>query len=72
MRLSEFWVAVDGEFGSYGRTLVRDLALTELNGMTADQAIRDGRSPRDIWVALCKASDVPAERWYGPRKVSSS
>lgn len=70
MRLSEFQTAVAEEFGaSYGRTLTQDLALTELGGLTADQAIGAGKPPREIWTALCRASDVPAERWHGRPKA---
>jgi len=66
VRLSEFWIAVSEEFGeAYGRMLVHDLVLTELGGVTGEVALRQGASPRDIWVALCKASDVPQDRWHG-------
>ena len=66
MRLSEFRVAVSDEFGeAYGRVLTEDLALTELGGLTAAQAIGEGRDTREIWLALCMATGVPAERWYG-------
>ncbi len=74
MRLSEFWLAVSDEFGEgYGRVLTRDLVLGEFGGLTAEQALRAGLQPRVIWLALCMACDVPAERWYGvgqrePRK----
>ncbi len=54
------------EFGeSYGRVLAHDLVLEEIGGRTAEQGIRDGVSTREIWVALCRANDVPPERWYG-------
>ncbi len=75
MRLSEFRLAVSDEFGeAYGRVLTQDLALAELDGLTAAEAIVDGRDARDIWLALCRATDVPGERWYGvgqrePRKT---
>lgn len=66
MRLSEFWIAVTAEFGlSYGRTITHDLVLTEVGGLTAQQAIAAGRPVRQVWLALCKASDVSEERWYG-------
>jgi hypothetical protein len=64
MRLSEFWTAVDEEFGAYGRVLVHDLVLGEFD-LTAEQAIAKGVHTRSIWLALCKASDVPESRWYG-------
>ncbi len=66
MRLSEFWQAVSDEFGAgYGRVLVQDLVLGDLGGITAEQAIAAGASARDIWIALCKATDVPQSRWHG-------
>ena len=66
MRLSEFWRAVAEEFGlDYGRALVRDLVLDGLDDHTAEQALAEGRDVRDIWLALCRSMDVPANRWYG-------
>jgi hypothetical protein len=54
------------EFGSsYGRTLAHDLVLGELGDLTAEQAIAKGVGAREIWLALCRASDVPENRWYG-------
>lgn len=70
MRLSEFWIAVAEEFGdAYGRMLVRDLVLTEIGGVTGEEALRRGSAPRDIWLALCRASDVPQERWHGVGQI---
>ncbi len=66
MRLSEFWLAVSDEFGEgYGRILTRDLVLEEVGSRTAEQAIKAGVSVRSIWLALCRAMDVPPERQYG-------
>ncbi len=66
MRLSEFRTAVSDEFGEvYGRALVHDLVLSEIEGLTAEQAIAKGVATRDIWLALCRAKDVPENRWYG-------
>lgn len=66
MRLSEFRIAVDDEFGeAYGRVVTRDLVLGDVGGLTADQAIKAGVPPRAIWLALCQASDVPESRRYG-------
>jgi len=66
MRLSEFWIAVTDEFGDvYGRTLTHDLVLSDVGGLTAEQAIKRGVQPREIWLALCRATDVPENRWYG-------
>ena len=66
MTRSEFSRAIAAEFGeAYGRTLVRDLVLTPLGDRTAEQALAAGSAPREIWLALCAAMDVPRERWYG-------
>ena len=66
MRVSEFWTAVSDEFGElYGRVLTSDLVLGSIGGLTAVQAIKAGVAPREIWLALCDASDVPESRRYG-------
>ncbi len=66
MRSSEFWELVDGEFGrAHGRTLIRDHVLFRLGNRTAEQAIDDGESVREVWFALCDALDVPESRRWG-------
>ncbi|MCU1423745.1 MAG: hypothetical protein JWM51_36 [Microbacteriaceae bacterium] len=50
---------------AYGRVLTRDLVLDAVGGLTADQALAAGVPARSVWIALCDASDVPAERRYG-------
>jgi len=64
MRRSEFLRAVDDEFGGRATALTHDLVLGGL-GMTAQDALAAGVPPRDIWLALCAETDVPAERRYG-------
>ena len=71
--MSEFWQAVSEEFGdAYGRSLSRDLVLREVGDRSAVQAIEAGVDVREIWLALCHATDVPDDRRYGvgkrPRK----
>jgi len=73
VRLSEFWLAVSDEFGAYGGVITHDLVLGEIGGLTAQQGIAKGVATREIWLALCRAADVPEARWYGvgqrePRK----
>ncbi|OYX57124.1 MAG: signal transduction histidine kinase [Micrococcales bacterium 32-70-13] len=66
MTRSEFLRAIVDEFGeAYGRSLLRDLVLTPLGECTADEALGAGAPPREVWLALCAAMDVPRERWYG-------
>jgi hypothetical protein len=61
---SEFALAVESEFGGLGRALVRDVVLDEF-GVTAAEALAAGARPRDVWVALCHAMDVPESRIHG-------
>lgn len=59
-------MAVTDEFGAeYGRVLTSDLVLGAVGGRTADQAIAAGVDAREVWLALCDATDVPANRRYG-------
>ncbi|HQV81967.1 MAG TPA: DUF3046 domain-containing protein, partial [Ornithinibacter sp.] len=36
-----------------------------LGGRTALEALDAGESPREVWLALCDAMDVPEERRHG-------
>ncbi|GGJ57321.1 DUF3046 domain-containing protein [Glutamicibacter bergerei] len=66
MKNSEFWRNMDHEFGSiYSRTLADSLALTELQSMNATEALGKGIKPREVWEAICRAQDLPPERWLG-------
>lgn len=65
MRRSEFLRAVDLEFGARASMLKTDLVLDALGNRTADEALEAGVAPREIWLALCEETDVPAERRYG-------
>lgn len=51
------------QFGASSDSLLVDHVLTELGGLTGEQAIEAGVDPRDVWVALCRDFDVPRERW---------
>ncbi|GAA2754496.1 DUF3046 domain-containing protein [Amnibacterium kyonggiense] len=66
MKVSEFRLAVDEEFGeAQGRVLVNELVLDDLGGRTAEQALAAGVPTGDVWTALCRANDVPRSRWHG-------
>ncbi|REJ06082.1 DUF3046 domain-containing protein [Microbacterium bovistercoris] len=64
MRRSEFLRAVEDEFGARATALTQDLVLSGI-GCTAVEALDAGVPPRDIWLALCEAADVPPNRRYG-------
>lgn len=72
MRISEFQTLAREEFGrALGDTLVIDLVLPVLD-VTAAQALQEGTDPRAVWLALCKAMDVPPERWFGRERNRSA
>ncbi|MCC4249052.1 MULTISPECIES: DUF3046 domain-containing protein [Microbacterium] len=65
MRRSEFDRAVADEFGARGSSLMTDLVLSSVGGRTSADALAAGVDPREVWLALCDETDVPAERRYG-------
>lgn len=66
MQLSDFWRLMDDEFGErYSRTLARDLVVDRLGDRTAAEALGAGVDPKVVWEAVCRAQDVPRERWLG-------
>lgn len=69
MRRSEFLRAVELEFGARASSLTTDLVLDALGSRTATEALEAGLPPREIWLALCAETDVPAERRYGAGRL---
>jgi hypothetical protein len=66
VKRSEFNLAVEQEFGAgYGGVVVNDLVLPELGGRTARDALAAGAAPREVWLAICRATDVPEARRHG-------
>ncbi|WP_291053534.1 DUF3046 domain-containing protein [Herbiconiux sp.] len=66
MRLSEFRQAITDEFGpAYGQVVTNDLVLVDLSDRTPQQALKAGISPREVWLAVCRAADVPPARRHG-------
>lgn len=66
MKISDFWRNMEAEFGQrYSHVLADSMALTELDSLTASEAIDKGIKPKLVWEALCLAQDVPEERWLG-------
>lgn len=69
MRLSDFQTLMTNEFGAaYAAVLLRDLALIELGDLTGQKALDAGFDPREVWESICKAQNVPKERWHGLNK----
>jgi hypothetical protein len=56
MRVSEFWILVEDEFGAaYGRSLAADHHLLVLEDRTAKEALDAGVEPKEIWLARSAA-----------------
>ena len=66
MRNSDFWRLMEDEFGSgYAHVLASSAVLAAVGGRTAEEALRAGVHPRDVWIAVCDLQDVPPERRLG-------
>ncbi len=67
MKLSEFWYAMEHEFGeAYSRVLARDLVLGQCDNMTVLQALESGVPVRDVWWAVCETQELPESHRFGP------
>jgi hypothetical protein len=54
---------MDDEFGpAYAASLARSQVMGDVGGRTAVDALEAGVPPRQVWLALCAAMDVPEER----------
>jgi hypothetical protein len=63
MRITVFRRLMEEEFGAMrAETLAADHVLSALGGRTADEALRDGYSAKEVWHAVCVEFDVPPER----------
>jgi Protein of unknown function (DUF3046) len=52
---------MDTRFGSaYARSYAADQVLATLGSRTVLQALADGEDAKDVWRAVCEATDVPA------------
>jgi hypothetical protein len=45
------------------------MVLLELGDKTASQALAAGQDPTDVWLALCRANQIPKSRWHGINKA---
>ena len=63
VRLTYFRELMEGEFGAVrAASLSRDHVFAELGGRTAEEALEAGIEPREVWLAVCEAYDVPPAR----------
>lgn len=57
---------MDDEFGrAYARSLASRLVMAAVGDRTVDEALEVGVPPREVWAAVCEATDVPESRRLG-------
>ncbi len=57
---------MDDEFGAaYAQSLARSHVMAALGDRTAVEALAGAVPPREVWLALCSAMDVPEARRHG-------
>jgi hypothetical protein len=63
MRHTSFRHRMAEEFGEVrSEMLAQDHVLSSLGGRTVDEALEAGMDPKQVWLAICEAFEVPAER----------
>ncbi|MFI9720196.1 DUF3046 domain-containing protein [Streptomyces sp. NPDC052396] len=63
MKLTVFWQRMADHFGpAYADSFARDHVMSELGGRTVRQALDAGWEAKDVWRAVCRAVDVPADK----------
>lgn len=60
MRHTEFWQRLEAALGSaYARSWASMHVMADLGGRTAQQALDDGLSPKEVWAAVWTALELP-------------
>ena len=63
MRHTEFWARMEQALGpAYARSWAGMVVLGELDGRTVDQALQAGVPPKQVWAAVWRALDLPANQ----------
>ena len=66
MKLSRFYELVEDEFGQgFSQVVLNDTRLIEFQDKTPQQLISEGGDTREIWLAICRAQQVPKAHWHG-------
>lgn len=63
MRITHFRRRIAEEFGRVRADMIaRDHVFSAFGNRTVDQALDAGYDPKEVWLAVCEAFDVPRER----------
>jgi len=61
MRLTEFWQRMDDHLGAgYAASFAADHVITDLEGMTVEQALASGVETKVVWRAVWATLGLPA------------
>jgi hypothetical protein len=60
MRHTEFWARMEAALGAgYARHWASQTVLRELDGRTPVEALAAGETPKDVWLAVWRALELP-------------
>ena len=60
MRHTEFWSRLDEALGrSYSRTWAELTVVRDLDGLTTQEALDAGMSPKEVWAAVRRQLELP-------------
>ena len=60
MRHTEFWTRMEEALGpAYARSWAAQFVISELGGVTAQQALDRGVPPKEVWAAVWRALGLP-------------
>ena len=61
VRHTEFWSRMDDALGiAYSRTWATQFVMADLGGRTAQEALDAGMAPKQVWLAVWAALELPA------------
>lgn len=61
VRLTDFWERMRALLGAaHAESYARYQVLRQLGGRTVDEALAAGEPAKDVWAAVCEATDAPA------------
>lgn len=63
MRQTEFWARMEEALGeAYARSWADMFVMADLGGRTASQALAAGVPPKEVWAAVWRALELPANK----------
>lgn len=64
MRISDLRERLVLSFGdAWAPSFSQDIAISELDSMTVDEALKAGREADEIWRAVCKQCPIETEKY---------